>query len=145
MSSTSASTPAGSGTPALTVLFDADCGICTQTARLLRTLDGAGRLALVSLQSAPALVPDAPPIAELRRSLHVRSAGGRWLKGGAAVLRIASLVPVLRPIAILGSLPLARPLVDAAYDLVAANRHRVSRLVRAHVCRMPPGPLPRRD
>jgi predicted DCC family thiol-disulfide oxidoreductase YuxK len=129
----------------LTVLFDADCGICTQSARLLRTLDRSGRLRLVSLQSAPALVPDAPPVAELRRSLHVRSAGGRWWSGGTAVVRIASVVPVLRPIAILGSLPLARSLVDATYDLVAANRHRLSRLIRAPVCRVPPGPVPRHE
>jgi predicted DCC family thiol-disulfide oxidoreductase YuxK len=134
---------AETGTFPVVVLFDADCGICSQTARLLRTLDTAERLRLLPLESAASTLPDAPPLADLRRQLHARSPDGEWSSGGDAVRRIAAAVPVLRPLSILGSLPVARGILDVTYDLVAANRHRLSRLLRTPVCRVEPAPVTR--
>jgi predicted DCC family thiol-disulfide oxidoreductase YuxK len=54
---------------------------------------------------------------------------GRWFSGGEAWLHIADVVPALRPLGLIGRLPLARPVVDVAYRLIADNRHRISRLM----------------
>ena len=58
-------------------------------------------------------------------------AQGRWTTGGEAWLRIMDLVPVLRPLALIGRLPGVRALVEPAYDLVAAHRHELGRLLGA--------------
>lgn len=119
----------------LLVLYDADCGICTHIARLLRRLDRGRRLDLLPLQAAT--VPaDAPPPSELREALHVRDAAGRWAIGGAALVRIGRAVPLLRPVALAAGLPGIRRLVEPAYRLVARNRHRISRRLGLNACRV---------
>jgi predicted DCC family thiol-disulfide oxidoreductase YuxK len=120
----------------LLVLYDADCGVCTRSASLLRKLDRDARLHLVPLQTAPPLV-DLPPNAELAESLHVRDSQGRWSVGGAAAIRLAREVPALRPLAALARVPGVPRLADAAYALVAANRQRLSRLLGEDACRIP--------
>ena len=122
-------------TGALLVLFDADCGICTHGARLLRRLDRGRRLDLVSLQAAAELA-DAPRLAELREALHVRDVSGRWTVGGAALVRIGRALPHLRPVAMAAGLPGVRRLVDPTYRLVARNRHRISRRLGLTACRV---------
>jgi predicted DCC family thiol-disulfide oxidoreductase YuxK len=132
----------GSAAPRLLVLFDADCGLCTRTAGALLRLDRAGaadgsrRLWLIPLQRAAAVAPDAPPEARLLEALHVRTADGRWLAGGAAVLAIADALPALGPLARLGRLPLLRGLVEPAYSLVVTHRDRLGRLLGADACRI---------
>lgn len=111
----------------LTVLYDADCGFCQRCAAALRRLDRDGRMSLVPLQAAAGLVPGAPPEPELLESMHAVTAEGEWVRGGEAWVRIAMLVPPLRPLAIVARLPLVRPMVELAYGIVAANRHRISR------------------
>ena len=124
----------------LTVLYDADCGFCNRTARVLRRLDRRRRLRLVPLQAAASRLPAAPSQEQLLASMHVVDAEGRWVAGGEAMLRIAGLVPALRPLALIGRLPLLRSLVQPAYELVAANRHRLSRLLGDVACRYPGDP-----
>ena len=124
----------------LTVLYDADCGFCNRIALVLRRLDRRRRLRLVPLQAAASRVAGAPGQEELLASMHVVDAGGRWAAGGEALLWIADRVPVLRPLALVGRLPLLRLLVQPAYDLVGANRHRLSRLLGDVACRYPGDP-----
>jgi predicted DCC family thiol-disulfide oxidoreductase YuxK len=121
----------------LLVLYDADCGICTHVARLLRRLDRPRRLDLRPLETALEL-PDAPPLDALRAVLHARDASGRWVTGGAAILRICREVRVLRPIGFLGGLPGVRGLVEPSYRLVARNRHRISRRLGLTACPVEP-------
>jgi predicted DCC family thiol-disulfide oxidoreductase YuxK len=121
--------------PRLLVLYDADCGICTHSARRLRRLDRGRRLDLVPLEAAAGL-PDAPPLAVLRDALHVRDASGRWASGGAALVRIGRELPVLRPAALVAGLPGVRRLVEPAYRVVARNRHRISRWLGLTACRV---------
>jgi predicted DCC family thiol-disulfide oxidoreductase YuxK len=124
----------------LVVFYDGDCGFCTRSARVLRVLDRPHRLTLAPLHEAPAAFADAPPMDRLLESMHVRDARGRWTDGGAAWLRIADVVPLLRPLAVAGRLPVLRRLVEPAYTLVAANRHRISRWTgdrACHVDRLP--------
>jgi predicted DCC family thiol-disulfide oxidoreductase YuxK len=122
----------------LTVLFDDDCGFCRQCALVLRRLDGRGRIDFVPLQAAATWLPGAPPQSALLASMHALTADGAWVRGAEAWIRIASIVPLLRPLAFVARLPLVRPLADSIYALVAANRHRVSRLLGTS-CRVPPG------
>jgi predicted DCC family thiol-disulfide oxidoreductase YuxK len=119
------------------VLYDADCGFCARVAGLLRRLDREDRLDLVQLQRAGAVLPDAPSEDRLRDRMYVRDAGGNWSIGGAAWLRIADVVPALRPVARLARLPFVRPFVEPGYALVARNRHRISRLLGDEACAKP--------
>ena len=117
--------------PDLTVLYDADCGVCRLTILALERLDWRGRLRPLPLQ---AYGQERPTRDELLATLHVGDPAGGWARGGDAALRIAAVVPVLRPLAILGALPGARRVADAAYRLVAEHRHTISRVLRLDAC-----------
>ncbi len=119
----------------LTVLYDADCGVCTHTARLLARVDSRHRLRLVPLQAAA--LPGLPPREVLMRELHAVDGLGRTFAGGAAAAEIARRVPLLWPLGVVARLPLAMPVIDALYRVVADNRQHISRLLRLDVCRVP--------
>lgn len=121
----------------LLVLFDADCGICSRSARVLRRLDRGRGLRLVPLQAAGD-IPDAPPLDALLEAIHVRVRRGGWAAGGAAWMEIAREVPLLRPVAIAAGIPAVRRVVKWTYDRVAGNRHRLSRWLGAEACAVPP-------
>jgi len=118
----------------LVVLFDADCGFCSWCATALDRLDRRQRLRLLPLQSAATELDDAPPEDVLLVRIHVRDEAGRWERGGAAVLRIAGVLPVLRPLAVAGRLPLMGYVVEAWYRVVSRNRHRLGRLLGLDGC-----------
>jgi predicted DCC family thiol-disulfide oxidoreductase YuxK len=117
--------------PELTVLYDADCGVCRLTIQALQRLDARGTLDPVPLQSFTA---EHPTRDELLGTLHVRDRAGRWSRGGEAALRIAAVIPVLVPLAVVGRLPGAGRVADAAYGLVAHNRGTLGRLLRLDRC-----------
>lgn len=121
----------------LLVLYDADCGICSRSARLLRRLDHGRRLRLMPLQEAGEIV-GAPPVEVLLDAMHVRDRHGRWSVAGGAWIRIAEEIPFLRPLAIGARLALVRLFVEWAYARVASNRHRLSRVLGDDTC--PIGP-----
>ncbi len=123
---------------ALLVLFDADCGFCARCAMVLQRLDSRHRLAFLPLQGAASVLADIPSRQELELTLHVQDHDGRWVRGGAACLRIAAALPVLMPLAFVGRLPFASIVVEGAYRLVARNRHRLSRVLGLDGCRFEP-------
>ena len=125
----------------LTVLYDADCGVCRHTARTLQVLDAHRRLRFQPLQQFVATSPADPTRAQLEERLHVRDDHGRWQAGGAAAQAIASSLPILMPVAIIGRLPGMGRVADAAYDLVARNRHVISRWLGVDSCRFTPEDL----
>lgn len=137
MPSPRATTDGLRGRARLAVFVDADCGLCTQTARVLRRIDGGGRLDLRPLESAVE-VPGSPPLLTLREVLHVRDASGRWWAGGQAVVRLSRELWPLRPIALAARLPGVARLVEPAYGLVARNRHRISGWLGLTACRIVP-------
>jgi len=132
-----------SGGPAATsaellVLYDGDCGLCSRTAQALRILDRRPSLSLVPLQRAAELLGDgSPAAAELSEVLHVRDQDGDWLTGGSAVLRVASAVPALWPLAQVGRLAPISLMVEPGYRLLARHRHRLGRLLGVSSCRFP--------
>lgn len=120
----------------LYVLYDGDCGLCSRTAQALRILDRRGRLRLLPLQLAGVkLGTAAPPLATMRQTLHAGDPGRGWSNGGAASLRIARAIPVLRSLAVVGSLPLLNRLVEPVYVLLASNRDRIGHVLGAAHCR----------
>lgn len=119
------------------VLYDADCGICSRSARFLRRLGARQRLRLMPLQHAGDIV-DAPSAAALRHAMHVRDRDGRWSCAGAAWIEIASEIPLFRPLAIAAHLSPVRSLVEWTYWRIAGNRHRLSHLLGDDACRIEP-------
>ncbi len=124
----------------LTVLYDADCGFCTHSARVLLWLDHGRALRLSPLQRAAGGIPGAPPLDTLLASMHVVDRQGRWSVGGAAWMQVLERIPVTRPLAIVGRLPVIDRVVDATYRAVSAHRHRLSRLLGVRACRVPGTP-----
>lgn len=114
----------------LTVLYDAECGVCRLTVRAFARLDWLRHLDFTPLQRFEGARPDDPTRRRLLWALHVRDGGGRWHRGGDAMLRIASVVPVLWPLSVVGRLPGMSGPVERAYRLVADNRHFISRVLR---------------
>ena len=121
-------------TDQLTVLYDADCGVCTHTARVLTRLDSRRRLRLVSLQDAA--LPGMPPRGKLIDSLHATDTRGRWFVGAGASVEIARRVPMLRPLSVIAKVPGAMPVLDVLYRAIADNRQGISRLLRLDVCKV---------
>jgi predicted DCC family thiol-disulfide oxidoreductase YuxK len=119
----------------LTVLYDADCGVCSHTARLLVNADKRFRLSLVSIQSAA--LADMPPRQELMEMLHARDDDGRWFSGAAAGVEIARRIPIAWPLTLYAKLPLAMPVLDFLYRTVAGNRHTISRMLGLKACKVP--------
>jgi predicted DCC family thiol-disulfide oxidoreductase YuxK len=124
----------------VTVLYDADCGVCRLTSLALSRLDWWRRLDLVPLQSFVA--EPGPSRAELLEALHVRDTSGRWFRGGAAALRIASAIPILLPLAIAGRLPGMPWVAERAYQFVASRRHVISGLLGLDRCALDLRPAP---
>jgi predicted DCC family thiol-disulfide oxidoreductase YuxK len=109
--------------PALTVYFDADCGICFALCRLLKRLDSLGRLTF-----APGSSDDAP--AEVKalaaETVVVRDAAGRTFTRSRAVSAIFGSLALGTPLALLLRAPGISSLADFAYDKVAKNRAAIS-------------------
>jgi predicted DCC family thiol-disulfide oxidoreductase YuxK len=116
----------------LSVLYDADCGVCTWTARLLRRLDRHQMLRLIPLTSAS--LPGQPTRDTLLEQLHVMDSDGMWWAGADACVEIADRVPWLRPLVWLSAFPLSGPLFALSYGLVARNRHRLGDLLGLNAC-----------
>ena len=114
----------------LLILYDADCGVCRFAARMLRRLDWGRRLVVAPLQSFVRSRASDPSPRQLRQSLHVRDPRGTWFRDGGAVLRVATAIPALWPLAIVARLPGTRPAVEAAYRWVADHRSAISRALR---------------
>jgi len=83
---------AQAGDRRLLVLYDADCQICTRSARVLRLIDRRSRLHLMPLRAAPDLA-GSPSLDVLLDAIHVRDEEGRWTVAGPAWIRIGDRRP----------------------------------------------------
>lgn len=122
----------------LTVLYDADCGVCRHTGRTLRILDRHQRLRFAPLQGFVPTAAGDPGRGELEAALHVRDERGDWHAGGDAALQIARVVPALAPLALVGRLPGMDRVAEKAYEAVARNRHAISGWLGLDRCRFDP-------
>ena len=114
------------------VLYDGACAFCRVCTRVLRRLDRGDALLLLDFnrpEADPLLA--ALPAAERRTALHVADTDGSIYSAGPALRR--ALGAALGPAAgrLLSRAFVARA-IDTAYQIVAAQRHRlgwVERLV----------------
>ena len=107
--------------PAVTVLFDLDCGFCRWSVAKLLAWDRHRRLRPVAIQSQEGerLLADIPADQRLA-SAHAVDAGGRRSSGGDALAPIADVLPGGRPLAALARR--APGLARRGYDAIAARR-----------------------
>jgi predicted DCC family thiol-disulfide oxidoreductase YuxK len=114
--------------PAVTVLYDHDCGFCRWSVGRLLAWDRAGRLRVLTIQSTDGqrLLADLTPEQRLA-SAHAIDASGRRTSGGDALAPVAAVLPGGAPLAALGRR--APGLARAAYRAVAGHRTLFGRLV----------------
>lgn len=114
--------------PAVTVLYDHDCGFCRWSVGRLLAWDRARRLRPVAIQSDAGrrLLADLTPEQRLA-SAHAIDAAGRRASGGDALAPIAAVLPGGAPLAALGRR--APALARAGYRAVAGRRSLLGRLV----------------
>jgi len=106
---------------AVIVFFDGGCGLCHGLVRFLLARDRAGAFRFAALDSAAAQALLGP--GDRAGDTLVVTVAGRVRTRSEAVLEIARRLPApWRWAAAARILP--RGLRDAAYDLVARNRHR---------------------
>jgi predicted DCC family thiol-disulfide oxidoreductase YuxK len=118
----------------VTVCYDGACSLCRESVARVQDLYRGRRIRWVPYQELTGLDPALAQqlgSRDLGSALHVIEADGSIRSGAAAVLRIAEIVPRLRPFARLGRLPIVNRLVEPMYGLVARHRHRLSRLFRS--------------
>jgi predicted DCC family thiol-disulfide oxidoreductase YuxK len=116
------------------VLFDGDCRFCRWSARALERIDRRRRLAFLPFDDprAEALLHSVPAD-ERRTHVWLADAGGGLSGGGAAAVRLLSLLGSAR----VARLPGIATVIGRGYDAVSSARGRLGRLV-------PDGPAPRR-
>jgi predicted DCC family thiol-disulfide oxidoreductase YuxK len=114
--------------PAVTVLYDLDCGFCRWSIGRLLAWDRAGRLRPLAIQSAEGqrLLADLTPQARLATA-HAIDGAGRRTSGGDALAPIAAVLPGGAPLAALGRR--APALARAGYRAVAGRRSVLGRLI----------------
>ena len=114
--------------PAVTVLYDHDCGFCRWSIGRLLAWDRAERLRPVAIQSAEGqrLLADLSPEQRLA-SAHAVDAAGRRTSGGDAMAPIAAVLPGGAPLAALARRTPA--LSRVGYRAVAGRRSVFGRLI----------------
>ncbi len=123
------------------VYFDASCGICFQTVRVLTRLDLGRRLRFHDNLDVAALPAGVTP--ELvERTIVVVDARGRQTTRAAAFASILYAIPGGFLLSLALSLPGLRQLANLVYDQVASNRQRISGWLGLAACGLPtPAPM----
>ena len=114
--------------PAVTVLYDYDCGFCRWSVGRLLAWDRAGLLRPLAIQSPEGqrLLGDLTPEQRLATA-HAVDAAGRRTSGGDALAPVAAVLPAGAPLAALGRH--APALSRAGYRAVAGRRTLLGRLL----------------
>jgi predicted DCC family thiol-disulfide oxidoreductase YuxK len=114
--------------PAVTVLYDRDCGFCRWSMGRLLAWDRAGRVRPLAIQSAEGqrLLADLTPEQRLA-SAHAIDPAGRRTSGGDALASIAAVLPGGAPLSALGRR--APGLARTGYRAVAGRRSLLGKLV----------------
>lgn len=123
------------------VYFDASCGICFQTMRVLARMDRFERLRFIP-NSDGAKLPEGVTPELVERTIVVEEAGGGLLYRAEAFAAIFRSLPGGALVAIPLSIPGLRTLADKIYDHVARNRQRISQSLGLAACGLPSTSLP---
>src|SRR5262245_2979740 len=102
------------------IVWDGACGFCRRALAWALARDAERRFAAVPYQE----MPDPPLTPDLREAcrdaVHVRTADGRWLRGGRACLFVLARIGWPR-LARIAALPPLVWIVELAYRVVAGN------------------------
>jgi predicted DCC family thiol-disulfide oxidoreductase YuxK len=112
-----------------TIYFDASCGLCSSATQRLRKLVGH-RFAFVPLQAAGVTKILNPPDGAVFDEIKLQKLDGRILGGVDALLEIIRHIWWLYPLWLLCRIPGTRILLRPVYQVIARNRHRISRVCR---------------
>jgi len=119
----------------ITLVYDTDCGICHQSARVLKRLDPLEQVRFVGNDD------DAARPAQVSRELADRTMvvvqGDRqWIRA-AGFAKVFRTLPGWAPLGWFMSIPGIAQLANVVYDLVARNRHRISARLGMAACGVP--------
>ena len=122
-------------TPALTLYYDGNCGICRAQMSRLRERDRAGCLAFTDI-TAPgfSVLETGVSMAALSTEIHARTADGRLLVGIDSLVAIYTALGRGWWVAPL-RWRMLRPLFSAMYRALARNRYRLSACADG-ICKM---------
>jgi predicted DCC family thiol-disulfide oxidoreductase YuxK/uncharacterized membrane protein YphA (DoxX/SURF4 family) len=103
----------------ITAFYDGKCPMCAKLANAVRcsTRQDAFDLKDMHKQKSMPFARDA-----VEKEIHVVDRDGQTYRGAQAILKIASQYPRLRMLAVIGRLPVVRPLLPVGYNIVARNR-----------------------
>jgi predicted DCC family thiol-disulfide oxidoreductase YuxK len=117
------------------LLYDDDCGFCRWSAARVGRRDRRHRLDIAPIQASEGLLSPVPPEERLA-AMHVVEPDGRVWTGGAALTRLADLLPGGAPFAALGrTFPHA---AERAYGWFADRRATWGRLLGEDACAVDP-------
>ncbi len=118
------------------IVYDADCGICFLTCRVLRRLDVLGRLEFIGNDERDK-IPESISDETLGRTAVVIHPDGTTSTEGRVVYEAISALPFGTLFAFWVRLPGPAGVVDALYRRFAKNRMRVSAAVGLGACGVP--------
>ena len=108
------------------LIYDGDCGFCTQSARRVARRDRRHVITVLPWQTAGLLAATGLSEDQVNAAAWYVDVQGRQHRGAAAVnAALAALGGVYRPLSLLYRLPGLRQIEDAVYAWVARNRHRL--------------------
>ena len=110
-----------------TVIYDADCRICSRLAKLLTKWDREHELEIISSQK-PGVCERFPwvPARAYADSLQViRTRDGKTWQAAAALEELLTVLPKGQFISWMFSIPFFRPLADRFYRWFARNRYKM--------------------
>lgn len=107
----------------LVAVYDAECGWCRRAAARWASLDLEGAVHFTPLQDEAALAQLSLSAEEARRAIHAVEFGKTY-RGAEAAARIMGRLPSRRWLARLLQLPIAAPLAEAVYRVIARIRPR---------------------
>jgi predicted DCC family thiol-disulfide oxidoreductase YuxK len=105
------------------IFFDGSCSFCRWARAKTEPYDSHSRLRFLDYRD-PAVAAEAPfSRDELDNEMHVRMPDGAWLKGFAAWLAVLRVLPRLRWLGRIASMPPMRGIGPFAYRFIARHRY----------------------
>ena len=108
--------------PPPTVIYDGECGLCSEAVALLRRWDREHVLRFVPFQDGAAVARFGIALPALAAAMHLVFADGRVYAGADAAPELLRLLPGKRWLAPLFGVPGALPLARRVYAWIAAQR-----------------------
>lgn len=114
------------------LIYDGDCGFCRRQVERVRRWDRERRVQAIPFQELD-LVRFGVSRADVEEAMHLVSPAGEVWRGAQAARELLHLLPRVRPLVWLFSLPGVMFAAERAYRWVARHRHRFG--CESEVCR----------